>query len=90
MKKIIIATLLALSTAPAFSSETNEINRSHQCELLRIGSITAVGGTVDDLTHKLEDKANAAGADYFRVTHLNTDNQGYATATLYKNADVKV
>ncbi|WP_405126538.1 YdgH/BhsA/McbA-like domain containing protein (plasmid) [Pseudomonas marginalis] len=88
MKKIILASLLALSAAPAFAQHGTEITRTHQCELLRVGSITASGGTIDGLTHKLAAKAQSSGADYFRITHLNTDERGYATATLFNGADI--
>lgn len=89
MKKIIIASILAFSAVPAFAQNTTEITQSHQCELLRIGSITASTGTIDELTHQLAAKAQNARANYFRINHLNTNQLGYATATLYNNADAK-
>lgn len=89
MKKIILASLLALSAAPAFAGPSTEITRSHQCELLRVGSITASGGTIDELTRQLAAKAEGSGADYFRITHLNTDERGYATATLFNGEEAK-
>ncbi|EGQ6362429.1 DUF1471 domain-containing protein [Escherichia coli] len=88
MKKIILAVTLALSTLPVITqaAPSTEITRSHQCELVRIGSISASGGTIDDLTRKLAAQAKNRGADYFRITSLNTNTNGYATATLYNDA----
>jgi len=88
MKKIIIATILAISSVSAFAqnaSSTTAIAKSHQYELMRLGSVSASVGTLDELTQKIAMKAEAAGADYFRIIHLNTKNQGYATAVLYNN-----
>ena len=89
MKKIILAATLILSTLPIISHAApgTEITRGHQCELVRVGSISASGGTFDDLTHQLAAQAKKHGADYFRVTSLNTNTTGYATATLYNDAD---
>ncbi|MFT2996623.1 DUF1471 domain-containing protein, partial [Enterobacter sp. BA-045-C-ECC] len=58
----------------------------NSAELLRLGSISVSGGTIDELTSKLAAKAEKSGADYFRITYLNTNAHGYATATLYDNA----
>ena len=92
MKNIIAAAVLSLSVLPAVvqAAPTSEIDRNHQCELMRVGSISASGGTIAELTHQLAAQAEGRGADYFRITHLNTDKTGYATATLYDNADGQV
>lgn len=89
MKNIILASILAFSAVPAFAQQSTEITRTHQCELLRVGTITASNGTIDELTHQLAAKAQHAGVDYFRVTHLNTNERGYATATLFNDAQAK-
>ena len=86
MRKFIIAAILSLSILPVLTQASTEINNSHQCELLRLGSISVSGGTIDELTSKLAAKAEKSGADYFRITYLNTNAHGYATATLYDNA----
>lgn len=86
MKKLITAAVLSLSVLPVLTQASTEINRSHQCELLSLGSINVSGGTIDELSNKLSVKAKNSGADYFRITSLNTNARGYATATLYDNA----
>lgn len=91
MKKLIIAAVLSLSVLPVLpvlASASTEINPSHQGELLKVGSISASGGNLDELSKKLSIEAKNAGADYFRITYLNTKNRGYASATLYNKADV--
>jgi len=87
MKKVLFATVLALSALPLVSQASTEISRSHQCELMRVGTISAGGGTINELTEHLASQAQLSGADFFRVTHLSTDKLGYATATLYDNAE---
>lgn len=85
MKNTILAATLVLSTIPVITQAApgTELTRGHQYELVRIGSISASGGTFDDLSRQLAVQAEKRGADYFKVTSLNTNTVGYATATLY-------
>jgi uncharacterized membrane protein len=56
MRKFIIAAILSLSILPVLTQASTEINNSHQCELLRLGSISVSGGTIDELTSSLQQK----------------------------------
>ncbi|ARU95720.1 YdgH/BhsA/McbA family protein [Tatumella citrea] len=86
MKGIFIAAILCLSTQPLLSHAATEINSSYQGSLVRLGSISVSGGTIDELTQKLSASADKYDADYFRITSMNTSSRGYATATLYNTA----
>jgi len=83
MKKIIVAAILALSPLAFGAHAATEINHNFKGELEKIGSVSVSGGTLDELTQKLAHKAERAEAEFFRITSANTDERGYATATLY-------
>lgn len=89
MKNFIIAIALSVGIVPVLTQASTEITRMHHGALTRTGNITTSGGTIDELSQKLSQKASDLGADYFRITSLNTRTLGYATATLYNSTDVK-
>ena len=87
MKKLLIAVTLILTTLPLTLNAAVEIDRNFKSELVRVGSVSATNGTIDELIHKIEEKTERAGANYYRITSMNTNNVGYATATLYNHAN---
>ncbi len=85
MKSAIIAVLFL---TPVFAQAAKPLMADHQGELTRTSSISVQEGTLSELVAKIESKATMRGSDHYRITHINTDNKGYATATLYKHADM--
>jgi hypothetical protein len=83
MKSAIVAVLVLV---PFLSQAAQEISHNSISNQVRLGSISVQGGTHSELVDKLASKAEMRGSDFYRVTHINTDNQGYATAILYSNA----
>lgn len=49
-----------------------------------IGHVTATGSTVDDVTGKLAEKAEADGGDAFKVIGIGGNNQLHGNAVVYK------
>lgn len=85
MKRVIIAALLL---TPFLAQAAKPLPHNYDGELSRISSISVQGGTHSELVNLLMDKAASAGSDFYRITHINTDNRGYASATLYSKADM--
>jgi len=82
MKKIILA---AFIFTPLFAHAAQELHTLPGSQLQRQESISVTGGTLSELTQKLKMKAVDKQADFFKITYVNLDNHGYATATLYSN-----
>lgn len=80
MKNIIFAALVA---APFFTQAAQELKTSPGNQLQRLESISVSGGTLSELTEKIQMTAVNKQADHFKITSVNLDNHGYATATLY-------
>lgn len=85
MKRVIIAILLL---TPLFAQAASPLPHNYRGDLNRVSSISVQGGTHSELVNKLMDKAASAGSDFYRITHINTDSRGYASATLYSRADM--
>lgn len=85
MKRVIIAVLLM---TPLFAQAATPLPSNYEGELKRVSSISVQGGTHSELANKLKVKAAIAGADFYRITHINTKNKGFASATLYSKADM--
>lgn len=85
MKSAIIAVLVLV---PFFSNAAQELTRNSSENVVRTGSISVQGGTHSELVTKLAAKAETKGSDFYRVTYINTRNQGYATATLYNSVEM--
>jgi hypothetical protein len=85
--KSVIAAVLVL--APFFSNAAQELTHNAAGSVVRSGSISVKGGTHDELVNKLSAKAEMSGSNFYRITHINTNNRGFATATLYNNVDMK-
>jgi hypothetical protein len=80
MKSIIFAALFAV---PFFTHAAQELHTLPGSQLQRLESISVSGGTLSELTEKIKMTAVNKQADHFKITSVNLDNRGYATATLY-------
>lgn len=84
LKLIVVAGALAAASFPAWSVQplTAESDTS---QLRPAGTVSATGASnLDDLQHKLAEKAREQGAKGFVVESAGGDNHMYGTATIYK------
>lgn len=76
---------MAATNIPFFTQASQELQTLPGSQLQRQESISVRGGTLSELTAKLKMKAEDKQADHFKITYVNLDNRGYATATLYSH-----
>lgn len=81
---IAVAGALAAASFPAWSVQSLTTDNDTS-QLRPAGTISATGASnLDDLQHKLAEKAREQGAKGFVVESASGDNRMFGTATIYK------
>lgn len=81
---IVVAGALATASLPAWSVQPLTTD-SDTSQLRPAGTVSATGAAnLDDLQHKLAEKARQEGAKGFVVESASGNNRMFGTATIYK------
>lgn len=84
MTLIVVAGALAAASFPAWSVQSLTTDNDTS-QLRPAGTVSATGAAnLDDLQHKLAEKAREQGAKGFVVESASGDNHMFGTATIYK------
>lgn len=84
--KTTIATLSLLSALSfgAFAAESVNADQAQNLQSVGTISVSGVAGAPMDIKQKLSDKADAQGANAYRVVEAYNNGNYHATAELYK------